>query len=223
MGEEELITSLQIKTENRGSAYVKVKSPEDDDSLLTVKATFSYVKNKAEKAKAGNKGLVEYRMLDMQNAELSFAPIVCPAANKACTKEFAYSSISSTKAEDIYAHLVCSSISFDLADRQILSQVDSSPISPSIHDGKISFTQMLKQSNEFVGIQASNNKTGEIIYYKPVEIMTYWGQISKQGKSHSMLLLVVFASCFICCLSLLCYRRRTKGGKSEYEPLGGIE
>lgn len=46
MGEEELIASLQIKTENRGSAYVKVKSPEDDDSLLTVKATFSYVKNK---------------------------------------------------------------------------------------------------------------------------------------------------------------------------------
>ena len=86
MGEEELITSLQIKTENRGSAYVKVKSPDDDDSLLTVKATFSYVKNKAEKAKAGNKGLVEYRMLDMQNAEISFAPIVCPAANKACSK-----------------------------------------------------------------------------------------------------------------------------------------
>lgn len=86
MGEEELITSLQIKTETTGSAYVKVKSPDDDDSLLTVKATYSYVKNKVDKAKAGNKGLVEYKMLDMQNAEISYSPIICPAANKACSK-----------------------------------------------------------------------------------------------------------------------------------------
>jgi hypothetical protein len=58
MGEEELLTYLQIKTKTSGSAYIKVKSPDDDDSLLTVKATFSFVKSKVEKAKAGNKGLI---------------------------------------------------------------------------------------------------------------------------------------------------------------------
>lgn len=46
MGEEELLTYLQIKTKQSGSAYVKVKSPDDDDSLLTVKATYSFMKDK---------------------------------------------------------------------------------------------------------------------------------------------------------------------------------
>ena len=46
MGEEELVTNLQIKTKESGSAYIKVKAPDDDDSLLTVKATFTLVKNK---------------------------------------------------------------------------------------------------------------------------------------------------------------------------------
>jgi hypothetical protein len=47
MGEEELLTDLYIKTKASGSAYIKVKSPEDDGSLLTVKATVSFIKNKA--------------------------------------------------------------------------------------------------------------------------------------------------------------------------------
>jgi hypothetical protein len=46
MGEEELITDLQIKTKELGSVYIKVKSPDDDDSLLTVKATYTFFKNK---------------------------------------------------------------------------------------------------------------------------------------------------------------------------------
>jgi hypothetical protein len=46
MGEEELLTYLQIKTKSSGSAYIKVKSPDDDDSLLTVKATYSFIKDK---------------------------------------------------------------------------------------------------------------------------------------------------------------------------------
>ena len=64
MGEQELITDLQLKVKDSGSAYIKVKSSEDDDSLLTVKAVYKWVKSKEQKTKPGNKGLVEYRMLD---------------------------------------------------------------------------------------------------------------------------------------------------------------
>lgn len=86
-------------------------------------------------------------MLDSEKAELSFAPLICPSANQACNKDFAYSFISSIKVEDIYAHLVCPSVSFDLADRQIVKQVDSTPISSNAHDGKIVFTQTIKENN----------------------------------------------------------------------------
>ena len=68
MSEEELIAELQIKTKESGSAYIKVKAPEEDDSLLTVKATYSLMKNKVEKAKPGNKGLVEYKILTSESA-----------------------------------------------------------------------------------------------------------------------------------------------------------
>lgn len=58
IGEEELITDLLIKTKKTGSAYVKIESPPDEDSLVTVKASYSFIKNKTEKIRPGNKGVV---------------------------------------------------------------------------------------------------------------------------------------------------------------------
>jgi hypothetical protein len=46
MGDEELLTDLLIKVKTSGSAYIKIKSPEDDDSLLTVKAIYTFMKKK---------------------------------------------------------------------------------------------------------------------------------------------------------------------------------
>lgn len=58
MGEEELMTQLNIKNKKSGSIFIKVQSPDEDSSLLTVKAQYSYSKLKDQKAKPGNKGLV---------------------------------------------------------------------------------------------------------------------------------------------------------------------
>jgi hypothetical protein len=125
--------------------------------------------------------------------------------------------------EDIYAQLVCSSVSFDLADRQIINPVENTAVSASnTRENKIVFTQKIKESNEFVGVKAVNNKTGEIVYYKPVEIMTVWGQLSKQGKGHSKLLLAILGAFMLCCCIMICYRRKTRGSSSEYSPLSGM-
>jgi len=123
MGEEELLSQVMIKSKNSGSIYFKITSPAEEDSLLTVKAFVNFMKTKPEKAKAGGKGLLEYSLLDSQTAQITFAPLVCPSTLKSCYKDFAYSSLSSSRVEDVYAQLVCSSFSFDLDDRQIIKPV----------------------------------------------------------------------------------------------------
>jgi len=67
-----------IKTKKSGSAYIKIESPPDEDSLVTVKARFSFFKEKNEKIKPGNKGVVEYKLTEAPNYQLSFTPLNCP-------------------------------------------------------------------------------------------------------------------------------------------------
>jgi hypothetical protein len=64
---------------------------------------------------------------------------------------------------------VCPSIAFDLEDRQIVSQGHLNPIvaTPS-SDGRILFRETMSGDLEYIGVKASNNKTGEVVYYKPV-------------------------------------------------------
>ena len=64
--------------------------------MFTVKAKFSFVKTKLEHALAGNKGLINYYLVDSKNAELTFSPLECPSSS--CNpKDFAYSSITAEK------------------------------------------------------------------------------------------------------------------------------
>jgi|LakMenE18May11ns_1017448.scaffolds.fasta_scaffold8550016_1 hypothetical protein len=56
-----------IKTKKTGSAYIKIESPPDEDSLVTVKAIYSFFKNKSEKVRPGNKGVVEYKISEAPN------------------------------------------------------------------------------------------------------------------------------------------------------------
>ena len=221
VGEEELLTQLLIKAKT-GNAYIKLKSPEDDDSLITVKALYSYNKTKKESTKPGNNGLVEYRMIDYSNAELTFSPITCPNSNKNCHKEFAYSYISSQEIQNVYAQLMCSSISFDLLDRQIVIPSDFKPISASTNkQNKVQLNHQISQNTDFIGIRAVNSKTQEIVYYRPIELMTVLGQISKGTKGNGFIVAVVVLV-FIC-VCLIISRRMFKSNKSQYAPLGNFD
>lgn len=92
---DQLTTSLHIKSKNRGAVYLKLKSSPDEVSVVTVKATLSFSKTKLEKAVAGGKGLITYRLTGSKNAELELHPLVCPIRDKVCHKDFVYSAISS--------------------------------------------------------------------------------------------------------------------------------
>ena len=77
---------------------------------MTVKASFSATKTEYTPAKAGNKGAIEYQLLDSIKAELSFSAVVCEGK---CTGSFTYSAIFSPKVDQIVSHLVCTAVSFD--------------------------------------------------------------------------------------------------------------
>lgn len=158
-------------------------------------------------------------MKDAKNAQISLDPLVCPANNKACYKDFAFSVLTADKVESVYAQLVCSSFAFDLGDRQIIKAPESTPLPNPSREGKITFTQPLKGDITFIGVKASNNKTGEVVYYRPVEIVTLWGQMQKGTKGHGLLIgLGILVSI---CTMLICYRRRRRN-ISEYAPLSSL-
>lgn len=63
---------------------------------------------------------------------------------------------------------------------------------------------------DYVGVKATNNKTGEVVYYKPIEIATFWGEVQKSSKGvSSYIILGVFSVLLICCV-LIAVRRRSK-------------
>jgi len=75
-----------------------------------------------------------------------------------------------------------------------------------------------------------NAKTGEIVYYKPVEMTTMWGMVSKgvvdgavtvdkKTKGHGII--VGVGIILLICVSLICYRRRRRS--SDYTPLSALE
>lgn len=104
------MSEIFIRIKEPGVVYVRVTADEDQ-TILVAKAEYSEDKMKAAKAKAGDKGIVSYQLLDSKNAEVSFSGIVC--ASGANCKDYVYSLIESTKMDDIYAQLMCPGISFD--------------------------------------------------------------------------------------------------------------
>lgn len=142
---DELSQDLIIKVKEQGGVYIKLRSPNDDASLMSVKAIFSANKIVSNKSKPGDKGLIQYQLLDSTKAELTFTTLVCGSNDKNCNKDFTYNSLTSNKIENIYAQLVCPSIMFDLPDTQQLKAAELTAISSSsIKNNKITFTQAIK-------------------------------------------------------------------------------
>lgn len=90
--------------------------------------------------------------------------------------------------------------------------------SSSIKNNKITFTQNIKGEIEYIGVKAVNSKTGEVVYYQPVEIVTFWGQIHRT--SGTTFLLGLFLICVLGCGAMIIYRRYKKN--KEYNSLGEL-
>ncbi len=61
---------------------------------MSIKAEYSPDKIKSAIIKAGNKGVLEYQLLDSATAELTFTEVSCSGGETACHKEFDYFTIS---------------------------------------------------------------------------------------------------------------------------------
>lgn len=128
---------------------------------MSVKAVFSTQKLKLNRAKPGDKGLIQYQLLDSTKAELTFTNLVCNADEKNCNKNFVFTALNSDKLQNIYSQLVCSSIMFSLPELQQLKAPTLTPISSSSSTGnKVTFTQSISGDIEYVGVKALNSKTG---------------------------------------------------------------
>lgn len=110
-------------------------------------------------------------------AEITYSGVVC---DKNCEGQFTYSAIVSPRIEQIFSQLVCTSVSFDLLDFVQRNSPEAIHISaPRSSDNKIIFNYTLKADNEYIGIKAVNSKTGEIVYYPPVELINFSGKVGK--------------------------------------------
>jgi uncharacterized membrane protein YecN with MAPEG domain len=77
----------------------------------------------------------------------------------------------------------------------------------------------IHNESQFVGIKATNSKSGEIVYYRPIEILTFWGKIHKSN-SNGILLWILGIILF---LGIICiYRRYKKKKDQNYESLKEI-
>jgi hypothetical protein len=180
---DELTEDLIIRTKIAGGIYIKLRSPPNDQSLLVIKATFSKKKFNISKSKAGEQGMIQFQRIDSSKAELSLATLICSAEDKNCSKDFSYSAISSHSMDSVYAQLVCPSVMFDLDRVQHLLSSDLIPISSgSIRNGRVTFTHQISGDVSYIGVKAVNSRTGEVVYYRPIEISTLWGEVNRNSK-----------------------------------------
>jgi hypothetical protein len=110
-------------------------------------------------------------MLESNLAEITCSGVVC---DKSCNGQFAYSAISSTSIDRIVSQLVCPSVSFELLGFTQKDQPEVENISAGkSSDNKLVFNHTLKVNTEYLGVKAYNSKTGEIVYYPPVELINF--------------------------------------------------
>ncbi len=66
-----------VKANAVGTLYMNIKSEQEDDSLMSIKVEYSPQKIKSASTKAGNRGVLEYQLLDSATAEITFTEVTC--------------------------------------------------------------------------------------------------------------------------------------------------
>lgn len=67
---------------------------------------------------------------------------------------------------------------------------------------------------EYLGVKAYNSKTGEIVYYPPVELINFSGQVNKvisvASREGNYTYILIVLGLIIVCWVLIAYRRYKK-------------
>jgi hypothetical protein len=217
---EELSYHNLIKVKEAGSVYFKVRAGDNATSLLTAKASFSAHKIESNPARAGDRGVLVYQLIESKKAEINFAAVVC---EDKCEGHFNYSVISSPNVDKIVSHLVCTAVSFDFLDTAKLDIPNIEPITVTKgSDNRLTFIHTLTHDTEYVGVKAVNNKTGDVVYYAPVELINLSGKLSKalevaSSNNNPYWIVGTLIMLGICCV-LISYRRYRRQ-RETYRPL----
>ena len=156
---EDLAFDLVHKVKQGNSLYIKIRSTEQDPTVMTIKAAFSSNKLKSGRARPGDKGNLQYQLLDSTKAEITFSTLVCEG-DKSCSKDFSYTSLISESLPSVYAQLMCPSIMFNTPSIRQLKSATLAPITATPSSNKITFTEEISHDIQYVGVKAINNKTG---------------------------------------------------------------
>lgn len=131
---------MVLKVKKGHGLYIKIRSSENESTVMSIKGIFSASKMKVGGAKPGDKGLLQYQLLSSTKAEISFEDVACNE-EKNCRKDFSYTSLSSDSIESIYSQLVCPSIMFNLASLKQHKPATLASIIPNPSNSKIIFIQ----------------------------------------------------------------------------------
>ena len=180
--------------------------------------THSAEKSKGSKVKAGNKGQIEYQLLNSQEAEATFVGAVC--SGQKCTEDISYYYAVSTDMPTLYSQMVCPRSYFSTQTMISQKPINMTKIdAKSDSNNKITLKfNMLEQISylEVKGVYSGGNE----VYYKPIEVVTVWGQLSRTSHSHKFLMLMV-GICGFC--GALIVVRRIMNRRAGYDKLEEVE
>lgn len=86
---------------------MKMQTPQEEQSMVSIMVRYSEAKIKDADIYPGNKGDVEYSIVDSSTGELTIKPPVC--SDSQCSGKFKYYLMTADKMRDLYSQLVCPS------------------------------------------------------------------------------------------------------------------
>jgi hypothetical protein len=120
--------------------------------------------------------------------------------------------------QELYSHLACPG-SLLLKSQQLpnssIVQEEVFPVEKD--DGNYTITFRLLNEITYVGIKAVNSK-GKEVFYKPIEVSTLWGHLSRSTRSHQAS--IGFLLCLVVLGIVVCVRRSARKGYRQIEQEG---
>lgn len=116
---------------------------------------------------------------------------------------------------DLYTQLVCPSNFFSSYENLSIDPIKEQEVQPKTNsDGTLSITFNLVDQISYVGLKVMHSKGISEAFYRPIEVATLWGQLSRTSHTHKL----AISTIFICGLLvvIIMVRRNARRG---YKPI----
>ena len=164
---------IKTKTDSPGVLYLHISS--EFLALMSVQVFYSEDKITANQIKPGSNGRIDYLIKDSDTATLTISKPHCPTD----CGQIKYVLMVAETMQDLYSQLVCPTNFFANTDTVNIPAIPQKEIVPTENkDGTLSFDFDLLADICYMGIKIETS-TGAEAYYKPIEVVTIWGQFNR--------------------------------------------